>query len=341
VIELSGVTKVYGRGAGAYTALDDVDLRVEQGQIAAVVGPSGAGKSTLARCLTLLTTPTSGSVSVDGVDLTSLGTAELRRARQSIGTVFQGSNLLERRTAAGNVALPLEYLGVTPAAVRERVGELLELVGLGDRAGHYPSQLSGGQRQRVGIARALALRPRVLVADEATSGLDPQSTEAILALVRQIRSAEDLSVVLITHEMEVVRSIADTVHRLDRGRLVESGPLRALVTDPASTLAAQLLPARAPVAAPPGTRPWTVLLGGDGVPLEWLQLFAGAVGGRVALLSASIEAVGGGAAGRAVVAVDPDVPDELVASVLTGLGLHGTPRARDDDAHLAALEVSR
>ena len=163
MIELTDVTKVYGHGEQRTVVLDRINFRVEAGEILAVVGPSGAGKSTLAQCINLLTPPTSGSVVVNGDDLTTLSAAKLRVARRRIGTVFQSSGLLERRTAAENVALPLDYLGVTPAESKKRVAELLDRVGLAERAGHYPFQLSGGQRQRVGIARALALRPAVLL----------------------------------------------------------------------------------------------------------------------------------------------------------------------------------
>ncbi len=195
VIEIHDLTKTYGRGADAVTVLDRVDFTVPAGEIFAVVGPSGAGKSTLAQCINLLERPTSGEVVVNGERLTDLDPKALRVARRRIGTVFQSANLLSRRTAAQNVALPLEYLGVTTAQTKARVAELLDRVGLSAHATKYPHQLSGGQRQRVGIARALALRPSVLLSDEATSGLDPAATASFLELLREVRDDLDLAVV--------------------------------------------------------------------------------------------------------------------------------------------------
>ena len=178
-ITIRNLTKSFGEKDSTTTVLDDVSFSVEAGEIFAVVGPSGAGKSTLARCINLLERPTSGEVIVNGDSLTQLTSDELRQARRRIGTVFQSSSLLSRRTAAANIALPLEYLGATRAATKARVTELLERVGLADKADLYPHQLSGGQRQRIGIARALALKPSVLLSDEATSGLDRVAPRAI------------------------------------------------------------------------------------------------------------------------------------------------------------------
>ncbi len=232
------------------TVLDEVEFTVGSGEIFAVVGPSGAGKSTLARCLNLLERPTSGRVVVNGEDLTALGTSGLRDARRRIGTVFQSASLLSRRTAAQNVALPLEYLGATKASTRSRVADLLDLVGgLSDKADLYPHQLSGGQRQRVGIARALALKPSVLLSDEATSGLDPAATDTFLQLLTEVRDELGLAVVFITHEMDTIVRVADTVGRLDHGRIVEHGRLENLVLDADSVLGRVLRPPRGPPGA--------------------------------------------------------------------------------------------
>lgn len=214
MIEISGLTKKYG----THTVLDDIDFQVGQGQIAAVVGRSGAGKSTLARCINLLEQPTSGSVRVAGQELTHLSRKELRVARRAIGTVFQSASLLRRQTAAQNVALPLQYLELSEQEKQRRVRDLLDRVGLLHRANHYPAQLSGGQRQRVGIARGLALKPQVLLADEATSGLDPDATASILRLLTELRDDLGVTVLVITHEMDVVRTVADVVAHLDNGR---------------------------------------------------------------------------------------------------------------------------
>jgi len=234
MISLEKLTKVYGHGDRAVTVLENLDFSVDAGEIFAVVGPSGAGKSTLAQCVNLLERPTSGSVVVNGENLSHLSEAQLRIARRTIGTVFQSDGLFSRRTAAQNVALPLQYLGVTPVEAKRRVAELLDRVGLSERANYFPHQLSGGQRQRVGIARALALRPSVLLSDEATSGLDPESTASITKLLKELRDDLGLSILFITHEMETVLQVADSVARLDRGHIVESGRLVDLLRDPNS-----------------------------------------------------------------------------------------------------------
>src|SRR4051794_21899955 len=289
MISLERVTKVYGHGAGATTVLDDLNFSVAEGEIFAVVGPSGAGKSTLAQCITLLERPTSGSVIVNGENLSQLGERQLRVARRRIGTIFQSDGLFSRRTAAQNVALPLEYLGVTPADARRRVAELLDRVGLDHRANHYPHQLSGGQRQRVGIARALALRPSVLLSDEATSGLDPETTRSVVSLLRELRDDLDLAVVFITHEMDTVLQVADSVAKLEHGRIVESGRLVDLLTDHGSALGRALQPQLD--SAPPvdGARPWQVSYDSRNVPQDWLQQVSQELGEPAALLAASIQ----------------------------------------------------
>ncbi|TXL72031.1 methionine ABC transporter ATP-binding protein [Vineibacter terrae] len=233
MLELVELTKIYPGAKDPVVALDKVSLTVGRGEIFGVIGRSGAGKSTLIRCINLLERPTSGTVSVDGHDLSSLGDQALNRARREIGMVFQHFNLLSSRTAFDNVALPLEIAGTRPAEIRPRVAELLELVGLSGEAGRYPAQLSGGQKQRVGIARALANRPKVLLCDEATSALDPETTIQILDLVADINRRLGVTVVLITHEMSVVRRIADRVAVLEAGRVLESGPVYDIFTRPA------------------------------------------------------------------------------------------------------------
>ena len=211
MIRIEQLTKVFGHGAEQSLVLDRLDFSVEAGEIFAVVGPSGAGKTTLAQCVSLLERPTSGSVVVNGDTLSQLSEKQLRIARRRIGTIFQSDGLFSRRTAAANVALPLEYLGVTPTESKNRVSELLDRVGLADQAKMYPHQLSGGQRQRIGIARALALRPTVLLSDEATSGLDPQATASIVELLKELRDDLDLAILFITHEMDTVLQVADSV----------------------------------------------------------------------------------------------------------------------------------
>ena len=243
MIDLTGVSKVYPvKNGGQVVALDGVNLHVERGSIHGIVGRSGAGKSTLIRCLTALEKPTDGHIVVDGRDLSALAGADLRAARRRIGMVFQAANLLDARTAAENIGYPLKLAGVPKVKRNQRVDELLELVGLEGRGNSYPSQLSGGQQQRVGIARALADEPAVLLCDEPTSALDTESTAQILALLRRVRDVAGVTVVIITHEMAVVREICDSVTLLGHGQVLQTGSLEEVVADPATPLARELVP---------------------------------------------------------------------------------------------------
>ena len=326
MISLEQLTKVYGHGAQRTVVLDRLDFSVDAGEIFAVVGPSGAGKSTLAQCVNLLERPTSGSVLVNGENLSRLNEKQLRVARRRIGTIFQSDGLYSRRTAAQNVALPLEYLGVTAAETRARTAELLDRVGLSAKAGHYPYQLSGGQRQRVGIARALALRPSVLLSDEATSGLDPDSTRSIVALLKELRDDLGLSILFITHEMDTVLQVADSVARLDHGRIVESGRIVELLRDPASGLGRALRPARSHENAAADATEWFVSYTSAAVPADWLTRLADQLGSTVSLLGASIETVDGATVGHASIGVS-GADREHVISVARSLGLDARPEA--------------
>lgn len=223
MIKVSGLSKIYQGPAGTVTALDNISLEVQRGEIAGIIGYSGAGKSTLIRCINLLETPTSGSIQVDGQEITSLHGAALRQARRKMGMIFQHFNLLSSRTVRENIAFPLEIAGVDKGEIKSRVEELLELVGLSDRADNYPAQLSGGQKQRVGIARALASNPSVLLCDEATSALDPATTRSILQLLLDINRRLGLTILLITHEMDVIKEICDTVYVMEAGQIIEAG----------------------------------------------------------------------------------------------------------------------
>ncbi|WP_304114412.1 methionine ABC transporter ATP-binding protein [Mycolicibacterium bacteremicum] len=320
MIELTDVTKVYRHGEQQTVVLDRINFRVDAGEIFAVVGPSAAGKSTLAQCINLLTPPSTGSVVVNGEDLTTLSAGKLRVARRRIGTIFQSSGLLERRTAAENVALPLDYLGVTPAESRQRVAELLDRVGLSERARHYPFQLSGGQRQRVGIARALALRPTVLLSDEATAGLDPATTGSVVKLLRELRDDLNLSIVFITHEMDTVLKIADAAARLEHGRITESGSLVDLLTDPDSRLGGDLRPSGA--AASPGAdeHVWRVVYDRPDVPADWINRATADLGVPLAVLSASVQVVSGVTIGTATLGIPAEASDRVV-DVLARYGL--------------------
>ena len=320
MISIDQLTKVYGNGERATVVLDRLDLTVQTGEIFAVVGPSGAGKSTLAQCVNLLVRPTSGSVRVNGEDLSSLSEAELRVARRRIGTIFQSDGLFSRRTAAANVALPLQYLGVTKAATATRVAELLDRVGLGAYANRYPHQLSGGQRQRVGIARALALRPTVLLSDEATSGLDPEATASIVSLLKELRDDLGLSILFITHEMDTVLQVADSAARLDHGHIVESGKIVELLRDPDSELGRSLRPLRPSETPPGGTSRWALRYTSAGVPADWVLQLSSQLGISVSLLGASIESVAGVTVGHATVGV-PSVDADRFTRAARSLSL--------------------
>ncbi|MGH3312632.1 MAG: methionine ABC transporter ATP-binding protein [Streptomyces sp.] len=248
MITTTDLTKVYRSRDREITALDGVNLHVREGEVFGVVGRSGAGKSSLIRCVNLLERPTSGTVTVDGQDLTALAGkgrgagAELRAARSRIGMVFQHFNLLSSRTVQGNVELPLEILGLSGGERSRKALELLDLVGLADKARTYPAQLSGGQKQRVGIARALAGDPKVLLSDEATSALDPETTRSVLQLLRDLGRRLGLTVLLITHEMDVVKAVCDSAALMRDGRIVESGTVSGLLATPGSELARELFP---------------------------------------------------------------------------------------------------
>ena len=241
MITLENVNKTYSSKAGTITALTDINLSVASGEIFGVIGKSGAGKSTLIRCVNLLERPTSGSVKIDGRELTTLSTKALSEVRHSVGMVFQHFNLLSTRTAYENIAMPLQLLGKSKAEIDQSVMPLLELTGLKERADSYPSQLSGGQKQRVAIARALATKPKVLLCDEMTSSLDPETTMSILDLIKDINSQMDLSILLITHEMEVIKSITDHVAVLDDGKIIEQSDIVTLFKHPKTDIAKRFI----------------------------------------------------------------------------------------------------
>lgn len=232
MIEVKNLTKTYTTPNQEIVALDDVSLSVKKGEIFGIIGLSGAGKSTLIRCINMLEKPTKGSVFVDGEEITALENKDLRAARQKIGMIFQHFNLLSSRTVFGNVIFPLEIAGVPKKRAQERVLELLELVGLADKAEAYPAQLSGGQKQRVGIARALANSPKLLLSDEATSALDPHTTRAILDLLKDINRRFDLTILLITHDMNVIKEACDRVAVIADSRIVEVGDVLDVFSNP-------------------------------------------------------------------------------------------------------------
>lgn len=250
MIELDRVVQTYAGQKGPVQALRGIDLKIGRGEIFGVIGRSGAGKSSLVRTINLLNRPTEGRVLVDGQDLVAMDAQALRQARRKIGMIFQHFNLLSSRTVFQNVALPLELEGERPEIIRKRVDELLDLVGLSALRDRYPAQISGGQKQRVGIARALASRPKVLLSDEATSALDPETNRSILALLQQINRDFGLTVVLITHQMQVIKQIADQVAVIDAGRIVEQGRVIDVFTRPVQEITRSLIDEILPQALP-------------------------------------------------------------------------------------------
>ena len=241
MIKLNNITKIFTLPDKKLTALDNVSLHVPKGQICGVIGASGAGKSTLIRCVNLLERPTHGAVLIDDVDLTQLSEAELVKTRRQIGMIFQHFNLLTSRTVFENVALPLEVENKSKAEIQEKTTALLALVGLSDKHNVYPANLSGGQKQRVAIARALASDPKVLLCDEATSALDPATTQSILKLLKEINRTLGITILLITHEMEVVKHICDQVAVIDKGRLIEQGTVSEIFSNPKTELAQEFI----------------------------------------------------------------------------------------------------
>ena len=241
IIQIQHLNKTFGIGEAAVHALEDINLEVQAGEIFGIIGLSGAGKSTLVRCMNLLERPTSGSVIVDGKDMTKLSVKELRKARKDISMIFQSFNLLMQRTALDNICFPLELVGTPRAKAVARAKELLDLVGLGSRAGAYPAQLSGGQKQRVAIARALATDPKVLLCDEATSALDPTTTLSILELLKELNQKLGVTVVVITHQMNVIEEICHRVAILDHGVVAEQDTVEEIFSNPKTDIGRQLV----------------------------------------------------------------------------------------------------
>lgn len=293
MITLSSISKSYG----STTALDDVSIHVERGEIFGVVGQSGAGKSTLIRTVNSLERPDSGTVVVDGAEISSLDGQALRSARHRIGMIFQHFNLLTSRTVQGNVELALEIVGTPRGGRRARALEILDLVGLAEKAGSYPSQLSGGQKQRVGIARALAANPSVLLSDEATSALDPETTRSILELLRTLRAELNLTVLLITHEMDVVKTVCDSAALLSQGRIVEQGRLTEVISTAGSALARDLFPLGVPIATL-GATVIDITFSGGSADTPVIARLARQHGLDVSIQGAAVEWIAGAQAGR-------------------------------------------
>ena len=241
MIELKNLSKSFETADGTVNALKNVNLTINNGDIYGIIGMSGAGKSTLVRCINMLERPTEGSVLIDGRDIGALSEKELRGVRRNITMIFQSFNLLMQRTCLKNICFPLELSGMKRADAKKRAMELLEIVGLPDKANAYPAQLSGGQKQRIAIARALTTNPEVLLCDEATSALDPKTTHSILELIREINKKTGITVVIITHQMSVIEEICDRVAILDEGVVVEEGDVGTVFSDPQSDAAKRLV----------------------------------------------------------------------------------------------------
>ena len=320
MITLSNLCKTFRTADGRVDALKNVSLTIEDGDIYGIIGLSGAGKSTLVRCINLLERPTSGSVLFDGVDLCVLSERELRRVRRSVSMIFQDFNLLARRTCLKNVCLPLELAGMKKSAAEARARELLELVGLSDKATAYPSRLSGGQQQRVAIARALATEPKVLLCDEATSALDPKTTHDILSLLRALHDRLQLTIVLITHQMSVVEEICTRVAILDNGSVAEEGPVESVFSAPRSSAAKRLvfpdgyeeLPAQSD-----GRRIRVVFRGSDTTSSPLIAKMAVEQGVFANILAAQIRSISGREYGSMVLEVEDDAALSRALAYLT------------------------
>jgi len=322
VIAVTDLKKVYRQAQREVRALDGVTLTVPENTVHGVIGQSGAGKSTLVRCLALLDRPTEGSVEINGVRLTAVRSDELRRARRRLGMVFQHANLFDARTVERNVAYPLELAGLARAERLRKARDLLELVGLADAAGAYPAQLSGGQRQRVGIARALATDPDVLLCDEPTSALDPATTGEILDLIGALKVRLGLAVLVITHEMHVVKRICDSVSLLESGRIVESGGLTEVVGAFGSRLSEALI-GLPPTAAPDSSAGSTVEVL-DVAPDGRLAAVAEAsrhFGVEFGVVAATVEQLGGTTFGRWRLLVPPPLDAADVVAHLRSRGV--------------------
>jgi D-methionine transport system ATP-binding protein len=316
LIELRELRKEF---AGV-TALDGISLSVPAGGIHGIVGRSGAGKSTLIRCLTGLEPVTGGSALIDGLDITQLRGSALRESRRAIGMVFQHANLLDSRTALANVEHPLQVAGVPRAQRRARALELLDIVGLSDRADNHPAQLSGGQQQRVGIARALAAEPKVLLCDEPTSALDTQTTGQILSLISSLRDRLGITVLIITHEMSVVREICDSATLLENGAITQTGSLQAILSSPGTPLAKDLVPLP-PLAAGAAGRALEVTLAGSSLA-DVFALAREAGAPVVQVESGTLETIDGVPVGRLLLLCDDSSDRDALGDALRAGGFH-------------------
>ena len=313
MIQIEHLSKSFKTADGTVEALKDITLTVPDGEIFGIIGMSGAGKSTLVRCINMLERPTEGRVIIDGCDIGALPAKQLREMRRSITMIFQGFNLLMQRNCLKNVCFPMELAGVPAGEAEARAKELLELVGLGDKLKAYPAQLSGGQQQRVAIARALATHPRILLCDEATSALDPQSTQSILALIRDIHDKLGLTVIVITHQMSVVEQICTQVAILDNGAVAEVGPVSEVFASPSSQAAKRLVYPEGydqPIASPGEHLIRIVFNGADSAKTPLIAHMAMHENIAASIVSASTRSIGGKTYGNMLLGI-PGGAEEL------------------------------
>ena len=316
IIQIQHLSKTFGSGAEAVHALEDINLDIRQGEIFGIIGLSGAGKSTLVRCMNLLERPTSGTVMVDGQNMTELSEKALRLARRKITMIFQSFNLLMQRTCLKNVCFPMEISGVPAAQARQRAAELLEIVGLRDKADAYPAQLSGGQKQRVAIARALATDPKVLLCDEATSALDPTTTASILALLKDLNQKLGVTVVVITHQMSVIEDICTRVAILDGGVVAEQGDVQEIFSNPSTDAARRLVypGGVTPAQYPASTHVIRISFNGGTAYDPLIASLAIDCGVKVNILGADTRNVGGKAIGTMLLGL-PENPNEAAKAL--------------------------
>ena len=316
IIQIQHLYKTFGAGTDAVHALEDINLDIREGEIFGIIGLSGAGKSTLVRCMNLLERPTSGTVIVDGKEMTALSEKELRLARRKITMIFQSFNLLMQRTCLRNICFPMEISGVPAFQARQRAAELLELVGLADKASAYPAQLSGGQKQRVAIARALATDPKVLLCDEATSALDPTTTASILGLLKDLNQKLGVTVVVITHQMSVIEEICSHVAILDGGVIAEQGRVEDIFSNPSTDAARRLVyPGGASVEQyPVGTHAVRVAFNGGTAYQPLIASLAIDCGVKVNILGADTRNIDGKAFGTMLLGL-PDNPNDAARAL--------------------------
>ena len=317
IIQIRRLTKNFGGGPNEVHALNDISLDIQPGEIFGIIGLSGAGKSTLVRCMNLLERPTSGTVLVDGKDMTALSEKELRLQRRKITMIFQGFNLLMQRTCLKNVCFPMEIAGVPKARAEKRAEELLDLVGLQDKANAYPAQLSGGQKQRVAVARALATDPKVLLCDEATSALDPTTTVSILELLKDLNAKLGVTVVVITHQMSVIEAICSRVAILDGGSVAELGPVQDIFSNPSTDAARRLVypGGVTPAQYPASTHVIRISFNGGTAYDPLIASLAIDCGVKVNILGADTRNVGGKAIGTMLLGLPEEGAEKALAYI--------------------------